>query len=472
MIRRHARVLLPALLLTLSIPVSGLPLVSELPLDVNGVRITQDNFADLGAVTLLSPNAAPDKGAALGKGATGKSTQSLPPRDLLLVLDDTDIVAEEFYTLARHGHLVAHIPLQHILKHAADNHDDCINAVTLLDVFSQHLQTQFHFGQYQRPVLIGVGDAAPFALATLAQAPNRLFQAGVGIGAQTALSMPVPPCPAPGLTAHVQPATKDKMPVYRIETHTLATPWLTLPRLADLDHHLDSTSPDQNPHRPTAHSAVTATGTPIDDLPLVEVQPTLTSDKSLSSTFVILLSGDGGWANIDKDIGEALSRRGLPVVGWNSLQYFWREKYPEQASKDLARAIAHYQATWQRPKVLLIGFSLGADVLPFMISRLPDDVRASIVDTALLSLSHKVDFQFHVTDWLGGNNAKARPIAPELAKLAGSPLLCIYGNTDDDTLCSEKPKGIDVQMLPGDHHFDGNYNAVVTLILNHLRKTQ
>jgi len=410
-----------------------------------GLTESQESFANLGAITVINPNK--------------------PARDLIIALDAAPAASDEIYQLARQGHLIAHVPLQQFLNRAATNHDACISAVTLLDVFSQHLQQKFKFDHYQRPLLIGIDSAAPFALATLAQAPTNLFAAGVGIRFQPEIKLPAPLCPAPNLSAQL---SSDKK--YRVETIDLRTPWKIFSNFDPIENYLNALTATKT----------AATNTPandsITDLPLVELPAVklttgnLAHDKSLDDVFVILLSGDGGWANIDKDIGDTLNKRGLPVVGWNSLQYFWREKKPEQASADLARAIAHYQKLWRRPRVLLIGFSLGADVLPFMISRLPESARGSIGDTVFLSLGHKVDFQFHVTDWLGNNNSNARPIAPELAKLIGQPMLCIYGSADDDTICPEKPKGFDIQMLPGDHHFDGDYERATTLILEHLAR--
>lgn len=428
-----------------------LALLSPLAVAVvdSGTRTSRETFADLGMVTIVSP-------------ASGT------PRDLLLVLDATPTVPAPLYNLARQGYLIAHIPLPQFLQRAS--HDECLSAVTLLDVFSQDLQQKFRFLRYQRPLLLGIDSAAPFALATLAQAPNGLFQAGFGVRLQPELLLPAPLCPAVGLNLEAIEQQPDGHHLFRLGAVAPAAPWQSLVDLNTLESALRA----RVAPAPASRSLIVS----VADLPLVELP---TPNQAVSAepapvmptdTFVVLLSGDGGWADIDKDIGEALNRAGLPVVGWNSLQYFWRKKTPEQASADLARVIAHYQQSWRRPRVLLIGFSLGADVLPFMLSRLPSASRLAIDATVLLSLGREVDFEFHVSDWLGSNNAQARPIAPELTKLAGMPLLCIYGRTDTDTLCAEHPRGLAVQQLPGDHHFDGNYQPVVQLILDHLAKTQ
>ena len=51
----------------------------------------------------------------------------------------------------------------------------------------------------------------------------------------------------------------------------------------------------------------------IHDLPIVEVQ----AKDSKSTLFAVIISGDGGWAGIDREIGAALAKTGVPVAGWN-----------------------------------------------------------------------------------------------------------------------------------------------------------
>jgi type IV secretory pathway VirJ component len=92
------------------------------------------------------------------------------------------------------------------------------------------------------------------------------------------------------------------------------------------------------------------------DLPLVELRATGTPVGSLA----VMLSGDGGWASIDRDIGGALAARGVDVVGLNSLRYFWTRRTPDSATADLDRVLRHYLAAWGAERVLLLGFTRAA----------------------------------------------------------------------------------------------------------------
>ena len=61
----------------------------------------------------------------------------------------------------------------------------------------------------------------------------------------------------------------------------------------------------------------------------------------------VVYSGDGGWRDIDKDIASRLQAKGIPVVGVDSLRYFWSEKTPEQIAADLGLIMAHYREAWR-----------------------------------------------------------------------------------------------------------------------------
>ena len=56
------------------------------------------------------------------------------------------------------------------------------------------------------------------------------------------------------------------------------------------------------------------------------------------------------------------------------------------AEQDVDRILRHYLAAWDKRNVVLIGNSQGADVLPFVVNRLPPHMRARVCLTALLSL--------------------------------------------------------------------------------------
>jgi type IV secretory pathway VirJ component len=212
--------------------------------------------------------------------------------------------------------------------------------------------------------------------------------------------------------------------------------------------------------RPVARSTPPPPGA-VGDLPLIELPV-----RDAPTALAVILSGDGGWASLDREVGETLAAAGVGVVGLNSLSYFWTRRTPDGAAADLARIIRRYRTTWRASQVLLIGYSRGADVLPFLASRLPAELRAAVRVVALLGPERTTDFEFHLTDWLGGDDPSALPIAPEVAKLTDLRVLCVQGADEDDSLCplldTERTRRL---VLPGGHHVGGDYPVIATRIL-------
>jgi pimeloyl-ACP methyl ester carboxylesterase len=113
-------------------------------------------------------------------------------------------------------------------------------------------------------------------------------------------------------------------------------------------------------------------------IPLVE----LPSDHP-SRLLAVVMSGDGGWRDIDKTLAERLQHDGVSVVGWDSLRYFWRKKTPERTAEDLAAVIQSYRAKWGADKVALVGYSFGADVLPAAYALLPALIKRQVAQVSM-----------------------------------------------------------------------------------------
>jgi type IV secretory pathway VirJ component len=198
---------------------------------------------------------------------------------------------------------------------------------------------------------------------------------------------------------------------------------------------------------------------------------TIVADPAARKTdlMAIMYSGDGGWAGLDRAVAGQLAAAGVPVVGVDSLDYFWTARTPGHAGGDLARIVSHFSRQWGRPRVILLGYSFGADDLPYIVGALPPALRPMISRVSLLGLSPTADFQFHLTSWLDLSSATARPTVPAIEQLKGLPMQCIRGADESDSACTAIPAGYASQvLLPGGHHFDGNAALIAQSILHGL----
>jgi type IV secretory pathway VirJ component len=217
-----------------------------------------------------------------------------------------------------------------------------------------------------------------------------------------------------------------------------------------------------------AQSGPRGDSTSIVGLPVVEV-PTR---DSVGTWLGVVLSGDGGWAAGDRAMTAALGREGIPVVGLNVPSYIKTPRTPDVAANDLGRLLEHYLQAWRKERVLLIGYSHGADLAPFMVSRLAPDLRRRIGLLALVGLEDHASFRFHLSDVVG---EVARPgdlpTVPELEKLRGLPMLCIGGENESHSPCrSLDPSLARVETHGGGHRLSSaDGTAVVGLILSAAR---
>jgi type IV secretory pathway VirJ component len=200
-------------------------------------------------------------------------------------------------------------------------------------------------------------------------------------------------------------------------------------------------------------------------LPLIE----LSASKS-SNRFAIMLTGDGGWRRIDRKVTDDLRDAGIPVVGFLTNDYFQTRRTADESGCALERVIRYYKLNWKKDKVLLIGYSRGADVLPFMASRLPDDLRPSVQLIALLGLEPTIDFRYRPFWMLHFHREAQFPVRPEVEKLRGENVVCVYGERESDSPCPQlDPASFKLVREPGSHHFAGQYKSVADVILREAR---
>jgi type IV secretory pathway VirJ component len=322
------------------------------------------------------------------------------------------------------------------------------------------------------------------AYAVLAQAPQDTFAGALSVGFCPHLNLDKPLCKGSGLelTHGARGAGLNLKPI-----KSLINPWVVLndsnslecPAAATRDfvarvHGAAIATLPSLGERPfdaafaklaaANLNRVVAPPAALGDLPVVEVaaQP----NAPPSDSFAIIMSGDGGWAGIDQNIAAALSAKGIPVVGWDSLRYYWTARTPEGLAADTDRMIRYYVTHFGKKRVLLIGYSQGADVLPFAVNRLPAATKAHVSLTAILGMSEHALFEFHVSSWISDDNSGPETL-PEVNRITGIPVLCIYGEDEHDSLCPKLDSSkFKIVKVKGGHHFDGNYAALADDILS------
>jgi len=202
-------------------------------------------------------------------------------------------------------------------------------------------------------------------------------------------------------------------------------------------------------------------------IPVVEVPAGQTTD-----TVTLFLSGDGGWRDLDRDVAGEMAKLGYPVVGIDTLRYYWQHKTPEQSAADLSELMQHYRQKWGTKRFVLTGYSFGADVLPAIYNRLPAEDQQRIDAVVLLAFARSGSFEIEVEGWLGKEGQEA-PTGPEMAKLPASKVVCVYGVEEtDESGCTDRTAVGERMKLPGGHHFDENYPQLAKRLIDEIETRQ
>ena len=164
-------------------------------------------------------------------------------------------------------------------------------------------------------------------------------------------------------------------------------------------------------------------------------------------------SGDGGWAAGDKAMATALADSGVAVVGLDIPSYLRVQAHSRRDRRGHGSASSSLSRHWHKDRVILIGYSHGADIAPFVASRLPQDLRRQVELVAMLGLEPHASFEFHLADIVTAMSHEGDlPVLPEVEKLRGMPLLCVQGVGETHSLCSSLPPSLArVESRPGGH---------------------
>lgn len=375
--------------------------------------------------------------------------------------------------LSRQQKLATVLNMDTYLANLSARKAQCFDAATPLSVYAQDVEQQHGFAQFQPGFINGLGRAGSYVFALLKQVPAGLFRGAFSSELAAQINLPLPPCKT---LADITWQPKTNM-LLLSSAAAPATPWQgfnawdkpwldSVPLINNWQAARDNFESGLEAQTQTHSNR-------LGQLPLITLEANRAGQLVNQDTLALVISGDGGWANIDKDIANQLSAEGMPVVGWNALNYFWQKKDQQIAGEDLQAVVDFYRAQWHKTKLILIGFSLGADVLPFMVNQLNSQSRAQLLSVNLLNPSTSVDFTFHLSGWLNANHEDPYKTLPELSNWHLWQTNCFYSDKEAslcaklETLDSRVQQQLNLFYLPGDHHFNGNYQALIKMILAH-----
>jgi type IV secretory pathway VirJ component len=403
--------------------------------------------------------------------------------------------------LALMGALVAGIDIRHYFESLKSLNVPCYYPAADFEELSLTIQKKYKFDQYIKPILVGYSSGATLVYGLLAQAPANTFKGAIALGFCPDIEIGKPLCNGSGLKSHI---LKEGISFYLESSTQLSAPFIVLEGMIDQVCSFEETKkymesmpvselvplpnvghgfsvtrnwlpqfisayqkvlkePGYSERKSTENALLQSQHlAPLNsDLPLTLIPSSVKENLPLA----IFISGDGGWTSFDHTVCEKLAEKGMPVVGLDAQKYFWKGKQPKEAADDISTAVKHYMKQWNKSSFVLVGYSFGACVAPFIANSFSSTLKESLCGVYCISPDETADFEIHISDMLDFSHKEEYDVVSELKKILSLNPVCIFGNEEDIELRKQFSKiGVKIETLPGSHHYDDDYNALATVI--------
>lgn len=385
--------------------------------------------------------------------------------------------------------LIIGVDIRQVFKYLKKSKSACLYPAEDFERMSQFVQKKLGYQTYNIPVLLGYSSGATLVYGLVAQAPQNTFRAGIVLGFCPDIQIDKPLCQGSGKFSNTK---LNNGKGYDLgPAQNLSTPFISLQGVTDqvCNYQASVNFLKDVPNAKVVSLPKVGHGYGVEknwlpqfmsayngileqkdksipegiaknlNLPL---HVTTAAEGKTSSYMVVFISGDGGWTDFDQQMASSFALKGAPVVGLDALKYFWQKKSPEQTTIDVARIIETYQEEWKKEKVILMGYSFGADVIPFVYNRLPEKFKKDVAGVGLLSPSKDTDFEVHVSELFNIGSAPTGFSVPnEINKINELHPICFFGKDEDDLpielISKENAKII---YLDGGHHYTDSFTTI------------
>jgi len=199
------------------------------------------------------------------------------------------------------------------------------------------------------------------------------------------------------------------------------------------------------------------------DLPLQ-----YTDNNDTTKPLIVYISGDGGMNSFTNSLTKSLNKKGYAILALDAKDYFWHKKEPQQFASAMVQAISTYLKNKKRNSFIVIGYSFGADVTPFLATRLFPSLYAKCKHVVMLSPSANTDFEIKFLDMLGFGGSKGKNVVNELNKVT-VPVVLFFGSDEKDFPVNEVTIKKKVVVMEGGHHYDNNVDDLSAKIINEIK---
>jgi len=195
----------------------------------------------------------------------------------------------------------------------------------------------------------------------------------------------------------------------------------------------------------------------------------LYASTDTTKPLIFYISGDGGFNKFSTSFMQSLNKEGYAVIGLDAKDYFWNKKRPQEAATAIEEVLNGSNKEWKKKNIVLIGYSFGADVSPFMLTHFSAALSNRINHLILLSPSAKTDFEIHVLQMLGWGKDAGESVPAEINKIL-KPVTIIVGDDENEFPFDQVTiKNKRIIKMPGGHHYDGDVDALCKQVIQQIK---
>ena len=199
------------------------------------------------------------------------------------------------------------------------------------------------------------------------------------------------------------------------------------------------------------------------DLPLQ-----YTDNADTSKPMILYISGDGGMNSFTTSLIQSLNQKGYAVLALDAKSYFWHKKEPAEFATAMTQAVSNYMHNKKKNSFVVLGYSFGADVAPFLATRLPSSLASKCKGVLMLSPSGHTDFEIKIMDMLGWGSKKENNVVTELNKVI-LPATLFFGEEEKDFPVNDVKIHKQVVVMSGGHHYGNDTTDLANEISHKIR---
>jgi type IV secretory pathway VirJ component len=198
-------------------------------------------------------------------------------------------------------------------------------------------------------------------------------------------------------------------------------------------------------------------------------------DSHSEKPIIFYISGDSGFNTFSKGMGDNLHALGYDVFALDTKSYFWEHKTPKKASHDIEKYINKQLKGRENQQVIIVGFSFGSEVAPFIYNRFSGDLKSKVQKVFIIGPTTTNDFKIDLNEYVDNDEISSTQnllVIPEINKMGNVPVIVVLSDDEFTAFPYEQitlGKNYQMKHIAGDHHYGGNTKMLADFINDNLK---